>query len=83
MTEWFLAGGIVDTSTLSFLPLHASLLERSCEPWVLKLAPELFRLLDSRYPPFDLTGGVGLVCLALDKLFKVADTGMRGGGMLS
>ena len=44
---------------------------------------ELFRLLDSRYPPFDFTAGVGLDCFVLDKLFIVADTGIRGGGMLS
>lgn len=83
MTEWFLVDGIVDASGASFLLPHASLLDRSCEPWVLRLTAELFRLLDSRYPPFDLTAGVGLACFAVGRLFRVADTGIRGGGMLS
>lgn len=49
----------------------------------LRLEAELLRLLDSRYVPvaLDLVEGVGLGGLLVGRLFRVAETGILGGGM--
>lgn len=84
MTDVLRVVGIVDKSGVSFLLLHVSLLVRSCETKLLRLAAELFLLLDSRYPPFAFViGGLGLDCFALERLLTVAETGILGGGILS
>lgn len=73
------------SSVDSFFAIRLSLRFRSWAMMALRLEAELFRLRDSRYVPvpFDLVEGVGLEGLLVVTLFKVAETGILGGGMES